>query len=1140
MTDGFAGAPGMLRQESSGAWGIFVAVTWMLCCTAARADDDVFFEARIRPLLIARCYECHSAATEQNGGLSLDSKPGWEHGGDSGSAIVPGDPETSRLINAVRWNDADLKMPPRDAGGKLAASEIADLEAWVKAGAFDPRTEAPVAKPRKSWAETFEERRAWWSLQPVQNPEVPEVAIPEWNATAIDRFLFDRMTKAGLEAAALASPETLIRRATLVLTGLPPTVEDVTAFVAESQTDRSAAYERLIDRLLASPHFGERFARHWMDVVRFTETHGNEWNYDVPYAWRYRDYLIRAFNDDVPYDRFVREHIAGDLLAEIRRSPDGHLNESVIGTAFNRFGEVNHDSCVLFGSIGYDIADSQVDTLTKAFQATTVACARCHDHKMDAVSTRDYHALLGILRSSRSVQHTLDEPDVNAGEMHALQGLKAEIRKELADVWRLDAAAINAERLNSIVTAAGATVPGVTEPLAAWYRVSKADGTNGSEGSNGSEGRWADCWSAAAEDYAKESAQRAAFNKATFTTLADFRGGDLPGWNSDGMGLRGAGSPAGDFTVANEGEAAIRNVLPSGVFTFALSDKLNGAFRSPTLKRTHGKVSFEVMGGGFSLARIVFNNCQLNYTNQHSIHHPDWSWVTVDFQEKTDELHPYAELLTFWDNPKFPDPLGTLSKDTENQRLPFSEHSKNPRTWWGVRKVVAHDSAEAPKDEAAFVTKLYAGEPAQSVDEAVSRYSRIAAEAVETFAANSASDDDVRWLEWLLKNGVLSNKADSVPRLASLIAEYRQVEGRLSLPHTMPGMADEAEGFAQPVLARGDYTKPGELVEARYLEALQLAMTSARPDSVGKESEMNEFRPRQHGGGRAVTAEAIADDDNPLTARVMVNRIWQWTFGSGLVRTPDNFGQVGDLPSHPELLDHLATRFVDEDWSMKGLIRSLVLSRAFQSSGAPAGLSRAKDPDNVLLSWYPARRAEAEVIRDSILAVSGRLDATQFGPSIHPYRATADTEKRLYTGPLDGDGRRSVYIKFQLMEPPSFLSAFNLPGGKETQGRRDASNVPAQSLALLNDPFVLAMADYWATRLVMESPDPTIAARAEHMYRRALGRSPKTAELARFVEAVESFADAHGIASGETMTSNAVWNDAAHALFNFKEFIFVP
>ena len=370
---------------------LFATATSMLSNTVVVADERAeFFESRIRPLLINRCYECHSAKTEQNGGLLLDSKAGWELGGDSGTAIVPHDVAASLLIKAVRWDNPDVQMPPKDAGGKLTAAEIADLETWVKSGAFDPRTEVGAAKIRKSWDETFAERRQWWSLQPVTDPPVPEINDIAWSGSAIDRFLRHRMGAEGITPVGLASPETMIRRATLVLTGLPPGPNDVSAFVEASRQDRETAYTQLVDRLLASPQFGERFARHWLDVVRFTETHGNEWNYDVPYAWRYRDYLIRAFNDDVPYNQFVREHIAGDLLATPRHNVSGRFNESVIGTAFYRFGEVNHDSCVLFGSIGYDVVDNQLDTLTKAFQATTVACARCHDHKIDAVSTKDY------------------------------------------------------------------------------------------------------------------------------------------------------------------------------------------------------------------------------------------------------------------------------------------------------------------------------------------------------------------------------------------------------------------------------------------------------------------------------------------------------------------------------------------------------------------------------------------------------------------------------------------------------------------------------------------------------------------------------------------------------------------------------
>ncbi len=1131
-----------MAQNSCGTRSIRIwvlsglATAMMFGSTSVSADERAeFFESRIRPLLINRCGKCHSSETEQNGGLSLDSKAGWEIGGDSGTSIVPGDVDASLLIRAVRWDDPDLQMPPKDAGGKLTAAEIVDLETWVKNGAFDLRIDVGTAKSRRSWDEMLAERRQWWSLQPVADPLPPEVSDATWSGSSIDRFLRHRMGAEGMMPVGLASPETLIRRATLVLTGLPPQPGDVAAFVEACQQDRDRAYANLVDRLLASPQFGERFARHWLDVVRFTETHGNEWNYDVPYAWRYRDYLIRAFNDDVPYDQFVREHIAGDLLANPRQHPAGQFNESVIGTAFYRFGEVNHDSCVLFGSIGYDIVDNQIDTFTKAFQATTVACARCHDHKMDAVSTKDYHALLGILRSSRSVQHTLDDATVNAAAMAELAELKTSIRKELSDIWKRDTAALDRNKLNTLLAATGDAVPAATDPLFAWSRLTKAAETPGAS--------VIETWQSAASEYAARSGEHAAFNMAQFRTVADFSNGSRADWTADGMGLRDSEGNSGDFCVATEGDSAIRHVLSAGVFTFGLSDKLNGAFRSPPIQRTHARLSFEVMGGGFSLARLVFNNCQLNYTNQNSIHHPDWSWITVDFQEGTQPLHPYAELLTFWDNPKFPDPLGTLSKDTENQRLPFSDHAKNPRTWWGVRRVVAHDGTETPRDEAAFAATLFDGSAVQSLDQAAERYAAIAATSVARFEARSAANNDVRWLEWLLAKGLLSNRADATPRLAELIAKYRDIElHQLSLPRTMPGMADEGPGFDQPVLARGEYTKPGDTVQRRYLEAVARIAEPKNPPAGHEAASLyvRSITPTPDAGsGRAMVAESLVAADNPLTSRVMVNRIWYWVFGNGLVRTPDDFGHVGELPSHPQLLDHLATQFAGDQWSIRRLVRSLVLSRAFQSSATPSPECREKDPDNVLLSWYPARRAEAEVIRDSILAVSGRLDRTMYGPSIHPYRGAADTEKRLYIGPLDGDGRRSVYIKFQLMESAQFLNAFNLPGGKITQGRRDASNVPAQSLALLNDPFVLAMADRWSESLVADG-SLTVADRLTRMFRSAFGRPPSASELQRFEHTIHDLSAIHNVSPADLLTDRSIWKDAAHTVFNLKEFIFIP
>ncbi len=1090
------------RIASAAVW-VVLALSATTSVRAAGTDDVAWFESKVRPLLAERCYGCHGAS-KQKGGLRLDSRDGWQKGGANGTAVVPGDPEASLLVKAVRYTDEDLQMPPKR---KLAPGEIAILEEWVKRGAPDPRDSSAASTPAKNWLEIFEARKQWWNLQPVRNPLAPTVDDPAWSRSAVDAYLRRHMEQKGLTPSPLADPRTLIRRAALVLTGLPPSPEEVDAYVAAAQQS-ATAYEALVDRLLASPHFGERFARHWLDVVHFSETNGCEFNYDVPFAWRYRDYVIRAFNDDLPYDQFVREHIAGDLLAEPRWNSEGRFNESVIGTAFFRFGEVSQQSCVEFPVVGFDIADGQVDTLSKAFQATTVACARCHDHKLDAISTKDYYALLGIIRSSRSVQHTLDSPDVNREPLAKLSALKQGLRRELAEVWKAEAAAIDAAKLSKLDVAGSEKNPEPFDPVRMWRRLAAADKT-------------AEEWKRLEGELSKEFTLRREFNGKNFTTLADFRNGTFSGWTTDGMGLRAGPGKSGDFAVAAEGDAALKMLLPAGAFTFALSDKLNGVVRSPTLKRTRGNVSFEVVGGHNSLARLVFNNCQLA-DHKKSLHHTEWTWLTVGFPGNTDRLFPYAELMTFWDNPKFPEPQGDADKASGVQRGPWSEHAKNPRTWWGVRRVVLHNGNEPPKDELTYLARLFEGPAPSSKEEAGARYAAVARQAVEAFAADRATDDDVRWLDWFLKQKLLSNRRDVSPELARLTAEYRDIErDQIALPRTMPGLADEGEGFDQPLLVRGDLTKPGEPVERRYLEAL------AR----------TEFD--THGSGRRALAEAIASPDNPLTARVMVNRVWQWIFGAGLVRTPDDFGHLGELPSDPELLDDVTRRFIDEGWSVKKLVRVLMLTRAFQTDSAPTPEAKQRDPENVALSHYSARRAEAEAVRDAILAASGRLDRTLFGPSVHPYREKTDPSMRLFAGPLDGDGRRSIYLKVQLMEAMRFLSAFNLPGGKVTQGRRDTSNVPAQSLALLNDPFVLAMADVWAGRL-MKDGSHDAATRIDMMFRTALGRPPSDNERARFTAAVGQFARLRGASENQTLNNRAVWKDAAHAIFNFKEFIFIP
>ena len=1092
---------------------LLLAVCLLLPSMAAvlAHDSNAFFESRIRPLLSQHCYECHSTGKQQKGGLLLDSKLGWQKGGDSGPALIPSRPNDSLLFNAVHWSEQEGR-PPEKVRVKLSETEIADLKNWIEHGAFDPRISPPDLKVRGNWDQVFAQRQNWWSLLPVRRLRPSRSLSTDKPPKIVDLYLQDKMAKSGLIPSPRADAMTLLRRATLILTGLPPTAVDVEGFTLASRKNPVKAYSALVDRLLASPQFGERFTRHWLDVVRFTETHGSEWNYDVAYAWRYRDYLIRAFNGDLPYDQLVREHIAGDLLAKPRWNLTGHYNESAIGPAFYRFGEVNHDSCVTFRSIGYDIIDNQLDTLTKTFQATTVACARCHDHKLDAVSTKDYHALLGVLRSSRLVQQTLDAPEVNRDALIQLQRLKQEVRAELATVWQNEAPTVDVPKLQGLVADLKGKAPPINHPLHAWYGVTRPEVQNISEE-----------WSKLGATRTGEAHLRSEFNRTNFATLADFRR-ELPkDWHTDGMGLRGGVSVHDDFLISLEGDSVLKGVLPSGLFTYALSDRLNGALRSPTLQRSKSKLSFEVQGGRYSLARIVFNNCQLNYNHQHSLHHNEWTWVTVDFPEKTDQLRPYAELVTFWDSPKFPDILGTLGKDSENLRGTFAEHSKNPRTWWGVRRIVQHNTVEKPREDLSPLARLFSQPTPSTQEEVASRYASIAKNVVASFAANRATDDDVQWLDWLVKNRLLSNRTNSTPRLTRLLTNYRSIEKQITSPTVIPGIADEGPGFTQAILQRGDSEKPGELAERGYLRALT-------PSG---------FKGDFQGSGRAEVAQIITRSDNPLTRRVLVNRAWQWVFGKGLVTTPDDFGHLGEAPSHPELLDYLASQFISDGWSIKKLIRTLVLSEAFQSANSPTEGARLHDPDNRLLSHYSARRAEAEVIRDSLLAVSGRLDPRLYGPSVHPYREKADTDKRLYTGPIDGYGRRSLYLKVQLMESPHFLGAFNLPGGKVTQGRRDASNVPAQSLAFLNDPFVLAMADLWAGLLLTERHRDTTE-RIEAMFKSGLGRPASPKEVNQFTQVLRTLAATHAVAETEILNNRTVWKDLAHTLFNLKEFIFIP
>jgi len=1052
--------------------------------SAPSTADLQFFETEIRPLLVKRCHACHGA-DKQFAGLRLDSRASLLTGGKSGPAVVPGDPAASPLLRAVRGET--LRMP---LDGELAPEEIAALEDWVQRGApWTPQTAAPEGGEDR-YSELL---RDHWAFQPVADPKPPAVAEASWSENPIDRFLLARLQGKGLKPAPAASRRVLARRLWYLLTGLPPSAEQIRSF---EQDASPGAYERLVDQLLASPQFGERWARHWLDLVRYAETRGYEWNYEVVGAWRYRDYVVRAFNQAVPYDRFVREHIAGDLLEEPRVNEQEQINESAIGTAFYRLGEAGHDDCVKFRGIALDVIDNEIDVLSKTFQGLTVACARCHDHKLDPIPTTDYYGLYSVLNSSRVTTHTLDTPEASAPIRDQLRELKSAIRAELAAVWKQDAGRFDIRPLAESADEA----PPLEDPAHLLHAIREV------------EGGFAEAYAAAAEKLREERAARAAFNAEKFESFGDFREG-TGGWSLDGIGLSEGPSPSGDFAVQSQGEAAVRGVYPAGRYTHTLSARLNGAIRSPWLPKNRKKLSLLAMGGMLGARRTVIDNCAIGEDYKFvDASRPEWN--TIDLKEQWDELPVFVEMVTRWDNPRIPDRPGRIKE-------PYSELLGEPESYFGVVRAVLHDGDEPPQADLGHLAPLLEGDAPADWEELTVRYRQAVADAIERWAGGRADDGDALWLDWALDRQLLTNRADASAKLKALIERYRSLEQQLPEPRVTEGLGEVGEGRDFPVLIAGSAENPGQPAPRRFLSRL-----------FGEEPLTGK------GSGRRELAELIADEKNPLTARVMVNRVWHHLFDRGIVASVDDFGSLGEKPSHPELLDHLAREFMADGWSVKRLIRRIVTSQAFRQSGQTTAAALEVDPQNALLHHYAMRRLSAEEIRDTLLSVASELEPALYGPSVDPYRKAPKDYRRLFSGPLLGDGRRSLYLKVTRMEGPGFLETFDFPMPSTTRGSRDSTTVPAQSLALLNDPLVTEAAGLCARRVLAENGE-ALGDRLDGLFRIILAREPSAPERRRFAALADRLATLRSPSSDQAPAEVDVWRDLAHVLLTTKEFLYV-
>lgn len=896
------------------------AISLLMCgqlLAAATPEQIEFFEAKIRPILAQECYECHSTGTKKKGGLVLDSRPGWQAGGESGDAIKPGDPEASLLLQTIKHEHDDIKMPK--AGAKLDDKVIADFEQWIRDGAADPRDKAPskeeIAK-ETDWKSILERRKQWWAFQPVSKQPANK---------SIDDYIDAELMKQGIPSAPPADAQTLRRRMSYILTGLPP------------------SGDKTVDELLASPAFGETWARHFMDWVRYAESYGSEGDPAIPYAYQYRDYLIRAFNDDVPYPQLVKEAIAGDLLAQPRIK--NGINESAIGIAQLRmvlhgFSPVDSlDEMVTF-------TDNQIDTVTKAFQALTVSCARCHNHKFDAISQADFYSLYGIFTSTHPAVLDVNAPGTGKAEREELVKLKQQIKDAVAAHWLKVA------------------------PKTVSY-----DGTGTKHSGLG-----------------------------------------LYQWFANGVSL----TKAGEFSVALEGNGIVSQVYPGGYFSNLLSTKERAVLFSNRFKCEGGTLWFRVAGNGGVKAKYVVQN----YPRTGTIH------KAALLNETRDEKLAWRSLdLDFWKGDEI------FLQITTSADMP-AEYNKDARSWFGLTDVVITKDKTPPAEEV--------------------RTQHPAAEVIEAWQKGTLTDSQAEALNRLVQAGLLPNQLSDIPEVSKLVERYREVEAKLPMPTRVPGVI-EADAKDAALFVRGDHKQPAEIVPRRFLDALDPKPFNTK------------------GSGRLQLAEHMADmKNNPLTARVIVNRLWHHVFGRGIVASVDNFGKLGDPPTNPELLDFLAQRFIDSGGDIKGMLKLMVSSKAFQRSAQTSEIAAQKDPENKLLSHWSIHRLEAEAIRDSILTLTGKL------------------ETELYGEP-DGSGRprRSIYVKIMRNGLDPFLTTFDSPVPFSTRGKRDVTNVPAQSLTLLNDNNVIRWSRDWALRSSKEADEP----RVKQMFREAFSREATADEV---------------------------------------------
>ncbi len=966
-------------------WMLYIMSAILLSCGHSDASfeplpKNVDFNFHIRPILVQNCYLCHGPdPSSRKANLRLDTYEGATAAlKEGGFAVVPGKPDKSQLIERINHQHEDKIMPPVETNSKLTEREKALLEKWIKQGA--------------EW------KPHWSFIKPSLEEHKDEMAT-------IDLFINKRLEEKKLNKVSTANKNTLIRRVSYLLTGLPPLPKDVKNYISDTSEH---AYENMVDHYLNSSAYGERWARHWMDLVRYAETKGHEFDYSITGAWKYRDYLIRAFNDDIPYNQLLKEHLAGDLLEEKRYNPESGVLESHLATAFYALGEGTHSPVDVRQDESNRI-DNMIDVTTKTFQGLTVSCAKCHDHKFDPITAADYYALYGVMESTRFTPLDSDRS----------------ISKE-----------ITAKEILEIQDYVKTMVSEKVQP--------------------------------------KTLSQESEINSANaYKMLGDFRNSDLDGWVSEGFAFGNKttlGNPiinesSGKLIAFNDGKASSR-IFDTGVF---------GTLRSSNFILDSDFIGVRARGHK-STIRIIIDNFQL-------IKNPIY---------------------------------GDLTKGINNSD--WKNYTFNVGPWKGHKAYIEILPGQYPGQsfnlsDNAFIEAKYA----------ISYNTQWPSEikAPDKPLASTYSPSQINELNSRLKSG--QTKA-YFPELVTIIDSIKKRSKDLKSSSFVYGVTD---GFAinSPVFNRGRYQELSEdSIPRRFLSALPLGDVAFK----------------SKGSGRLELANAMLNTENPLTARVMVNRIWHHLFGRGIVETVDNFGLQGKLPSHPELLDHLAITFQNNGWSVKKMIKYIVTSEAFKRSTITNKELLAKDPSNIYLASFPVRRLESEAIRDGILVASESLDSTLYGPPV-PIYLTEFMQGRgrpKKPGPLDGNGRRSIYqeVRRNFLEP--MMTTFDRPIPFTTFGKRDVTNVPSQSLILMNDPFVIAQAEIMAEKLLAQN-DLSIHQKIEWVYMNAFSRKPSIEEITNASKFISLLEEMKKTEVSDVDIDLEVWKEYCHSIFNLKEFLYL-